>query len=149
MNIVMQDACVPFINDYFFFNSSELYVSCNKTWCTKMVDQIIELDELPSDAFLKTLWSLSIVIMVIQVPVHNYLQLLNILPQLLAVFKWFEKEYSCFSFPEVVKESGLFCVCIQLSKYVEICICMKGFFCPEEVLFLQKTVGRDLDILAF
>lgn len=103
-----------------------------------MVDQIIELDDLPSDAFLNTLWSLSVVIMVIQVPVHNYLQLLNILPQPLAVLWLFEKEYSCFSFPMVVKKSGLFCICIQLSKYVEICICMKGFFCPEEVLFLQK-----------
>lgn len=61
-------------------------MSCNKTWHTKMVDQTIELDDVPSDAFLKTLWSLSIVIMVIQVPVHNYLQLLNILPQPLVVF---------------------------------------------------------------
>lgn len=61
-------------------------MSCNKTWCTKTVDQTIELDDVPSDAFLKTLWSLSIVIMVIQVPVHNYLQLLSILPQPLVVF---------------------------------------------------------------
>lgn len=51
-----------------------------------MVNQIIELDDLPSDAFLKTLWSLSVVITVIQVPVHNYLQLLNILPQPFVVF---------------------------------------------------------------
>lgn len=82
----MEDTYVPFIDDYFLFNSSKSYVPCNKTWCTKMVDQIIELDGLPSDAFLKTLWSLSIVIMVIQVPLHNYLQQLDILPQPLAVF---------------------------------------------------------------
>lgn len=51
-----------------------------------MVDQIIELNSLPSDAFLKPLWLFSLVIMVIQVPVHNYLQLFNILPQPLVVF---------------------------------------------------------------
>jgi len=51
-----------------------------------MVDQIVEFHHLPSDAFLKTLWSLSTVIVVIQVPVHNCLQLLNILPQPLVVF---------------------------------------------------------------
>lgn len=87
----MEDIYVPFINHYFLKNSRKSHVSCSKTRCTKIGDQITGLNDLPGDTFLKTFWSLSIVVIVIPVPVHNYLKLLNNLPKPLLVFKLFKK----------------------------------------------------------